>query len=428
MSPKPTWKGGGGIAESIGVSFVGVSRGPAPRQQIHNQEAELQESHMAEAVIVDAVRTARGKRKGALAGVHPVDLLARTLRGALERANVAAKDVDDVIMGCVTQVGEQGLNVARSAVLAAGLPVEVPGTTVNRFCGSGLQAVNFAAQAVMAGTMGLVVAGGVESMTRVPMGSDAMGGDGPFSPDLQAQWPGLVPQGLSAEMIASKWGYSRQRLDEFAVQSQQKAANAIEKGWFAKEILPFTVAEGRVFDRDEHARPGTTMEALAKLKPSFKDDGVLHAGNSSGIVDGAAAVIIASKGRARSLGLKPRARIVTMAVAGSDPILMLTGPIPSTRKALAQAELSVADIDVFEINEAFAPVPLVVAQELGIPLEKVNPNGGAIALGHPLGATGAMLLASALHELERTGQRRALITLCIGYGMGISTIIDRKVD
>jgi acetyl-CoA acyltransferase len=383
---------------------------------------------MAEAVIVDAVRTARGKRKGALAGVHPVDLLARTLRGALERANVAAKDVDDVIMGCVTQVGEQGLNIARGAVLAAGLPVEVPGTTVNRFCGSGLQAVNFAAQAVMAGTMGLVLAGGVESMTRVPMGSDAMGGEGPMSPDLQAHWPGLVPQGLSAEMIASKWGYSRQKLDEFAVQSQQKAANAIEKGYFAKEILPFTVAEGRAFDRDEHARPGTTLEALSKLKPSFKEDGVLHAGNSSGMVDGAAVVIIASKGRARSLGLKPRARIVTMAVAGSDPILMLTGPIPSTRKALAQAELTVADIDVFEINEAFAPVPLVVAQELGIPLEKVNPNGGAIALGHPLGATGAMLLASALHELERTGQRRALITLCIGYGMGISTIIDRKVD
>jgi acetyl-CoA acyltransferase len=410
---------------------MGVSRGPQPRQQIHNQaqsSEEEQESPMAEAIIVDAVRTARGKRKGALAGVHPVDLLARTLRGALERANLAAKDVDDVIMGCVTQVGEQGLNIARAAVLAAGLPVEVPGTTVNRFCGSGLQAVNFAAQAVMAGTMGVVVAGGVEHMTRVPMGSDAMGGEGPMSPDLIAHWPNLVPQGLSAEMIASKWGYSREKLDEYAVQSQQKAVSAIEKGWFTKEILPFALGEGRIFDRDEHPRPGTTVAALAKLKPSFKEDGVLHAGNSSGIVDGAAAVIIASKGRARSLGLKPRARIVSMAVAGSDPILMLTGPIPATKKALAQAELNVSDIDVFEINEAFAPVPLVVAQELGIPLEKVNPNGGAIALGHPLGATGAMLLASALHELERTGQRRALITLCIGYGMGIATIIDRKVD
>jgi acetyl-CoA acetyltransferase family protein len=383
---------------------------------------------VAEAIIVDAFRTARGKRKGALSTLHPVDLLARTLSASLARAGVAPKDVDDVVMGCVTQVGEQGLNIARGAVLSAGLPVEVPGTTVNRFCGSGLQAVNFAAQAVMSGALGLVVAGGVEHMTRVPMGSDALGGEGPLSPDLAARWPGLVPQGLSAEMIADKWGYSREKLDEFAAQSQAKAVSAIEKGWFAKEILPLELEGGRVFDRDEHPRPGTTVETLAKLKPSFKPDGVLHAGNSSGIVDGAAAVIVASKGRARSLGLKPRARIVSMAVAGSDPVLMLTGPIPATRKALAQAELTLADIDVFEINEAFAPVPLVVAQELGIPLEKVNPNGGAIALGHPLGATGAMLLATALHELERTGQRRALVTLCIGYGMGIATIIDRKVD
>jgi acetyl-CoA acyltransferase len=390
-------------------------------------EARQQEGAVAEVVIVDAVRTARGKRKGALSQVHPVDLLARTLTGALERANLKPHDVDDVIMGCVTQVGEQGLNIARGAVLAAGLPVEIPGTTVNRFCGSGLQAVNFGAQAVLSGAAQLVVAGGVEHMTRVPMGSDALGGEGPASPGLQEHWPNLVPQGLSAEMIAAKWGYSRQRLDEFAAESQRKAANAIERGWFAREILPLKLGE-RTFDRDEHPRPGTTVETLAALKPSFKEGGVLHAGNSSGIVDGAAAVVVATKGRARSLGLKPRARIVSMAVAGSDPLLMLTGPIPATRKALAQADLTVADIDIFEINEAFAPVPLVVAQELGIPLEKVNPNGGAIALGHPLGATGAILLASALHELERTGQRRALITLCIGYGMGITTIIDRKVD
>src|SRR5476649_10572 len=291
MCPKPTWKGGGGLAERFGISFMGVSRGPQPRQQIPNQaqsSEEEQESPMAEAIIVDAVRTARGKRKGSLAGVHPVDLLARTLRGALERANLAAKDIDDVIMGCVTQVGEQGLNIARGAVLAAGLPVEVPGTTVNRFCGSGLQAVNFAAQAVMAGTMGVVIAGGVEHMTRVPMGSDALGGEGPLSPDLSAHWPNLVPQGLSAEMIASKWGYSREKLDEYAVHSQQKAVTAIERGYFAKEILPFALGEGLVFDRDEHPRPGTTMETLAGLKPSFKEDGVLHAGNSSGIVDGAA--------------------------------------------------------------------------------------------------------------------------------------------
>jgi len=382
---------------------------------------------MGEAIIVDAVRTARGKRKGALSALHPVDLLARTLSGALDRAGVKAQDVDDVIMGCVSQVGEQGMNIARGAVLAAGLPVELPGTTVNRFCGSGLQAVNFGAQAVVSGAAQLVVAGGVEHMTRVPMGSDAVGGEGPASPGLLEHWPNLVPQGLSAELIAAKWGMSRRQLDEFALGSQQKATNAIERGFFTREILPLKLGD-HVFDRDEHPRPGTSLEALGALKPSFKDDGLLHAGNSSGIVDGAAAVVIASKGRARSLGLKPRARIVSMAVAGSDPVLMLTGPIPAARNALAKADLTVADIDLFEINEAFAPVPIVVAQELGIPLEKVNPNGGAIALGHPLGATGAMLLATALHELERTGQRRALITLCIGYGMGIATIIDRKVD
>jgi acetyl-CoA acyltransferase len=424
--PKPTWRGGGGIAEGIGIRFAGAPREPL-RQQIHDEEQQQKEAPVAEAVIVDAMRTARGKRKGALFGLHPVDLLARTLSGALEHAGAQARDVDDVIIGCVTQVGEQGLNIARGAVLAAGLPIEVPGATVNRFCGSGLQAVNFGAQAVLSGAAQLVVAGGVEHMTRVPMGSDAVGGEGPASPGLFSRWPGLVPQGLSAEMIAAQWGYTRRQLDEFAVGSQEKAANAIEKGHFSREILPLDIG-GKKFDRDEHVRPGTTLETLAALKPSFKESGLLHAGNSSGIVDGAAAVVISSKGRARSLGLKPRARIVSMAVAGSDPILMLTGPIPATRKALAQAELAIADIDVFEINEAFAPVPLVVAQELGIPLEKVNPNGGAIALGHPLGATGAMLLATALHELERTGQRRALITLCIGYGMGIATIIDRKVD
>ncbi len=425
--PKKTWQGQG-VLESASVRFAGQPGRPAARQQIHNEE-----SAMAEAVIVDAVRTARGKRKGSLTPLHPLDLLAQTLANVLARSNVQAKDVEDVIMGCVTQVGEQGLNIARGAVLAAGLPIEVPGTTVNRFCGSGLQAVNFGAQAVIAGSAQLVIAGGVEHMTRVPMGSDAMGGEGPASPQLMQHWPNLVPQGLSAEMIAAQWGLTRKQCDEFAVSSQEKAANAIEQGRFQKEIVAVQVpveggGETRSFDRDEHPRPGTSVDSLAKLKLSFKEDGVLHAGNSSGIVDGAAAVVVSSKARARALGLKARARIVSMAVAGSDPILMLTGPIPSTKKALAQADLTVADIDLFEINEAFAPVPLVVARELGIPMEKVNVNGGAIALGHPLGATGAMLLATALHELERTGQRRALITLCIGYGMGITTIIDRKVD
>ena len=382
---------------------------------------------MDSAVILSACRTPIGSFGGMFKDLSAADLGAVVIREAIRRADIDGKDLGDVIMGCVTQVGEQGFNVARGAVLAAGLPVEIPGTTVNRFCGSGLQAVNFAAQAVLSGASQLVLAGGVEHMTRVPMGSDAIGGDGPASPGLLERWPNLVPQGLSAEMIAAKWGYSRRQLDEFAAHSQHKAANAIERGYFAREILPLNLGE-RTFDRDEHPRPGTTADTLAALKPSFKEDGVLHAGNSSGIVDGAAVVVVASKGRARSLGLKPRARIVSMAVSGSDPVLMLTGPIPSTRKALAQADLKVSDIDVFEINEAFAPVPILVAQELGVPMEKVNPNGGAIALGHPLGATGAILLASALHELERTGQRRALITLCIGYGMGIATIIDRKVD
>src|SRR5207245_8095524 len=239
------------------------------------------EDVVTEAIIVDAVRTARGKRKGALSEVHPVDLLAQTLAASLSHAGIKPQDVDDVIIGCVTQVGEQGVNIARGAVLAAGLPIEVPGTTVNRFCGSGLQAVNFGAQAVLSGASQLVVAGGVEHMTRVPMGSDAMGGEGPASPGLMQHWPDLVPQGLSAEMIASKWGYSREKLDEFALQSQRKAANAIEKGFFAKEIVPVKLPDVKVFDRDEHPRPGTTMDALAKLRPSFKDDGVLHAGNSS---------------------------------------------------------------------------------------------------------------------------------------------------
>jgi acetyl-CoA acetyltransferase family protein len=382
---------------------------------------------MHNAVIVGAVRTAVGRKNGKLAGVRPDDLLADTLKALVARTKIDPSEVEDVVMGCVDQVGEQGFNIARNAALIAGLPLDVCGTTLDRMCGSGQQAANFAAMGVMSGQYECVIAGGVENMSRVPMGSNGMGpGDGPISPRLQALY-NIIPQGLSAEMIAEKWGYTRKQLDEFAVASQQKAANAIEKGYFAKEILPLYPG-GKAFDRDEHPRPGTTLDTLAALKPSFKEDGKLHAGNSSGIVDGAAAVVISTKGRARSLGLKPRAKIVSMAVAGSDPILMLTGPIPATKKALAQADLTINDIDVFEINEAFAPVPLVVAKELGIPMEKVNPNGGAIALGHPLGATGAMLLATALHELERTGQRRALITLCIGYGMGIATIIDRKVD
>ncbi len=388
---------------------------------------------MPNALVVDAVRTARGKKKGSLAGTHPMDLAAHVLWSAVRRSHVDPKEVQDVVLGCVAQVGEQGLNIGRGAVLAAGWPIEVPGATVNRFCGSGLQAVNFVAQAIMAGQMDLAIGGGVENMTRVPMGSDANGpGDGPASKQMMDRWPDLVPQGLSAEMIAEKWKLSRRDLDEFAAQSQRKAGAAIAEGKFKAEIAPIevTLPDGakKVFDTDEHCRPATTADVLATLKPSFKEDGVIHAGNSSGIVDGAAAVLVASESKAKALGLAPRAKIVSMAIAGSDPVLMLTGPIPAVKSALGKAGLTVSDIDLWEINEAFAPVPIVVSRELGIPMEKVNVLGGAIALGHPLGATGAMLLATALGELERRRQRRACITLCIGYGMGIATILDRKVD
>lgn len=387
---------------------------------------------MAEAVIVDAVRTARGKRNGSFAATHPVDLAAHVLRATVERTGIDPRDIADVTLGCVTQTGEQGANIARGSVLAAGLPIEVSANTVNRFCGSGLQAVNYAAQAVIAGTMDAAIGGGVEHMTRVPMGTDGLGGDGPMSKQLIERYPNLVTQGISAELIAEKWKLSRTELDEFALRSQELAAKAIEENRFGREIVPMevTLPDGSttVVARDEHPRPGTTLERLGQLSPAFKEGGVIHAGNSSGIVDGAAAVLVMSKARARSARLKPRAKIVATAVTGSDPVLMLTGPIPSTQQALAKADLSVNDIDLFEINEAFAPVPLVVARELGIPLEKVNVNGGAIALGHPLGATGAMLIATLLNELERQDKRRGLVTLCIGYGMGITTIIDRRID
>lgn len=384
---------------------------------------------MPTAVILDAVRTARGKRKGSLSSVHPVDLAAQVLRAALQRTGVAPEAVDDVVLGCVTQVGEQGLNVARGAVLAAGLPIGLAAKTVNRLCGSGLQAVDDVACEVLSGRAEVAIGGGVESMSRVPLGSDYLGGDGPTSPGLAAAFPHLVPQGLSAELVAEAWHLSRGQLDEFSAASQAKAAQAQAEGRFRKEIVPVPVRtlEGaeRSFAQDEYLRPGTTVQTLSALKPAFREDGVIHAGNSSGIVDGAAAVVVASAEAAERLGLRPRARIVTCAVAGSDPVLMLTGPIPSTRKALARAGWQVGDVDLWEINEAFAPVPIAVAQELGIPLERINVNGGAIALGHPLGATGAMLLATLLSELERRELRRGAVTLCIGYGMGITLLVER---
>jgi acetyl-CoA acyltransferase len=378
---------------------------------------------VSEAYIIDACRTARGRKKGSLSGVHPIDLLAAPLKAVVERVGIDPQHVDDVVVGCVTETGEQGTNLARGTVLAAGWPIEVPGVTLNRFCGSGQQAVIFAAQAVKAGAQDLVVAGGVENMTRVPMGADM----GPLPMSLMEKYD-LVPQGLSAEMIAEKWGYKREQLDEFALGSQQKAWRAIQEGRFKKSMVPIKVThngEEKIFDTDEHPRPQSTLEGLMALNPSFKGDGVVTAGNSSGIVDGAAAVLLASEDKVRELKLKPRARVVAQVIVGSEPVIMLTGPIPAVQKVLKKAGLKIDDIDLIEINEAFATVPLCVMQEIGMDPEKVNVNGGAIALGHPLGATGAMLIGTLIDELERQNKRYGLATMCIGIGMGIATIIER---
>jgi acetyl-CoA acyltransferase len=385
-------------------------------------------SIMPEAVIVEAVRTAIGRRGGKLSPVRPDDLMALTLQEVVRRAGINADRVDDVIVGCVTQTGEQGMNLARAAALIAGFPIEVPGTTVNRFCGSGQQAVNFAAQGVLSGAQDIVIGGGVESMSRVPMGSDAFGpGEGPVSPKLMDLYE-IIPQGNSAEMIAKKWGFSRQQLDEFSFQSHRKAGQAIQEGRFTREIFPVEVKQNGstyAFDTDEGVRIPPSLEKMAQLKPPFQEDGVVTAGNSSQISDGAAAVLVMTADKARELGLRARARIVAQAIVGSEPTIMLTGPIPATAKVLKKAGLALKDIDLFEVNEAFAPVVLAWQQETGADMEKVNYNGGAIALGHPLGASGARLITTLLHELERQEARYGLSTMCIGYGMGIATIIER---
>jgi len=378
---------------------------------------------MSEAYIIDACRTPRGRRKGTLAEVHPIDLFGVPLNKIVERNDIDPAQVDDVVVGCVTETGEQGTNIARGAVLAAGWPVDVPGVTLNRFCGSGQQSVNFAAQAVKAGAQDLVVAGGVESMTRVPMGADM----GALPMSLMEKY-NLVPQGLSAEMVAEKWNLSREQLDEFALGSQQKAWNAIQNGLFKKSIVPFEVThngERKTFDTDEHVRPQSTIDGLGALQPSFKPDGKVTAGNSSGIVDGAATVLLASERKVKELNLKPRGRIVDQMIVGSEPVIMLTGPIPAVQKLLKRNGMKIDDIDLIEINEAFASVPLCVMQEIGMDPEKVNVNGGAIALGHPLGATGSMLIGTVLDELERRDKRYGLVTMCIGIGMGIATIVER---
>ena len=383
---------------------------------------------MSDAVIVEAVRTAIGRRSGKLSPVRPDDLLALTLAEVVKRAGVDPAQVDDVVVGCVTQTGEQGMNIGRAAVLIAGFPIEVPGTTINRFCGSGQQAVNFAAQGVLSGAQDIVIGAGVESMSRVPMGSDAFGpGEGPVSPKLTDLFE-IIPQGNSAEMIAKKWGFSREQLDEFAYQSHVKAGQAIQEGRFKREILPIDIKSNGTssrFETDEGVRIPPSHEKMAQLKPSFQEDGVVTAGNSSQISDGAAAVLVMTAEKAKSLGLRPRARIVAQAIVGSEPTIMLTGPIPATQKVLRKAGLQLKDIDLFEVNEAFAPVVLAWQQETGADMEKVNYNGGAIALGHPLGASGARLITTMLHELERQDARYGLSTMCIGYGMGIATVIER---
>ena len=383
---------------------------------------------MREVIIVEGVRTPVGRRNGVLKDIRPDDLSALTLKELVNRAGIDPALVDDVIWGCVTQAGEQAGDIARVAALIAGFPIEVPGTTIDRQCGSSQQAVHFAAQAILAGDMDVVIAGGVESMSRVPMGSNYKGAEEPFSPNLRSKYE-MIHQGLSAERISEKYGFTREVLDQFSLESHQKALKAQEEGYFSREIFPIEVklpdGTTAVIKDDSGPRKGTSLEALAGLRTSFKEDGVIHAGNSSQISDGSAALLLMSREKAEELGLKPRFRVHTRVVVGSDPTLMLTGPIPATQKALEKSGLSIDDIDVFEVNEAFAPVTLAWLNETGADPAKLNPNGGAIALGHPLGGSGARLMVTMMHELERTGGRYGLQTMCEGHGMANATIIER---
>jgi acetyl-CoA acyltransferase len=385
---------------------------------------------MAEAVIVDALRTPGGKRGGKLKDWHAVDLASEVLGEIVNRNDLDAALIDDVIMGCVSQTGEQGINIARNAALAAGFPESVPGTSIDRQCGSSQQAVHFAAQGVMAGVYDVVIAAGVESMTRVPMGITMQQGPGvPFGPKMNERYDnGIVPQGISAEMIAEQWDLSRQEIDELALESHRRAEQATSEGRFEREILPIAVKDENgsteLMTRDEGIRPTTTLEALAGLKTVFKEDGVVTAGNSSQITDGAAAVLIMSAEKAKELGLTPRARFKAFSVVGVDPISMLSGPIPATEKVLEKAGLSLDDIDLFEVNEAFGTVVAAWLKDTGADWEKTNVNGGAMALGHPLGASGAKLMTTLLHEMERRGARYGLQTMCEGGGMANGTILE----
>ena len=386
---------------------------------------------MNSAVIIDAVRTPGGKRNGKLKEWHPASLAAHVLEALAERNPIDVETIDDVIMGCVMQVGPQALNVARNAVLTAGWPEAVPATTVDRQCGSGQQAIHFAAQGVIAGAYDAVVAGGVEVMSQVPLGASIVKGMGfPFPPAMLDRYKetGLPPQGIGAEMIADQWGLSRGDLDAFGAASQQRAARATTEGRFEREIVPVPVtteAGEESMTTDEGIRPGTTAEKLGALKPAFKEDGKITAGNSSQITDGAAAMLIMNEEKARALGLRPRARFHSFALAGADPVTMLTGPIPATAKIFERSGLSIGDIDLFEVNEAFASPVLVWQKETGADMNRVNVNGGAIALGHPLGASGVKLMATLLCELERTDGRYGLQVMCEGGGLANATIIER---
>ncbi len=391
---------------------------------------------MTDAVIIDAVRTPGGKRNGKLRNWHAADLASEPLKALVERNDLDPALVDDVIMGCVMQVAEQSLNVGRNAVLAAGFPESVPATTLDRQCGSSQQALHFGAQGVIAGAYDIVIGAGVEVMSRTPMGASVVRDLGyPFGPRMMARYAergGLVSQGEGAELIAEQWGITRDDMDEFSVRSHQRAAQATAEGRFERELLPVAIKDDdrndtdELITADEGIRPDSSVETLAKLKPAFRpENGMVTAGNSSQITDGASGVLVMSDTKATELGLTPRARFHAFAVAGSDPITMLTGPIPATKMALQRGGLTMDDIDVIEINEAFASVPIAWAKELDVDLDRVNVNGGAIALGHPLGASGAKLMATLLNELERTNGRYGLLTMCEGGGMANATIIER---
>jgi acetyl-CoA acyltransferase len=380
---------------------------------------------MREVVIAEAVRTPVARRNGALKDVHPVVLGALALRELARRTKIDPAVVEDVVFGCVSQVGEQSLNVARNVVLQAGFPITVPATTVDRQCGSGQQAIHFAANLISSGVCDVTIAGGVESMTRVQMGSSSAGGEGPFPASLLEVYP-ITHQGVSAEMIAAKWSIPRDEIDAFSLRSHQLAAKAQDAGYFDRETFAVSLPDGTSFTKDDGIRRDTTLEKLATLQPVFKPEGgVVTAGGSSQVSDGAAALLLTTPEKAAELGLRPRARIVAQKVVGVDPVMMLTGPIPATQQILARAGLTLDEIDLVEINEAFAPVVLAWKRELHPDMERVNVNGGAIALGHPLGASGARLMTTLLHELERRGARYGLQTMCCGGGLGTATIIER---